>query len=80
MSNNHTNQATVTVNGTVTEEVDKYVYPCKTVTSDGDLMPEIKRFIPLGWAAFGKVGNIMRSSKTGMKIKRKVLSESCDGL
>ncbi len=38
-------------------------------------MPEIKRRIALGWAAFGKVGNIMRSRKASMKIKRKVFNE-----
>ena len=71
MLNNDTNKATVTVDGTVVEEV----YLGKTVTRNGDLMPEIKRHIALGWAAFGKGSNIMRSQKTGTKIKRKVLSE-----
>ena len=38
-------------------------------------MPEIKRSIAFGWAAFGKVDNIMRSRKAGMEIKRNVLNE-----
>lgn len=29
----------------------------------------------MGWAAVGKVDNIMRSRKTSMKIKRKVHNE-----
>ena len=29
----------------------------------------------LGWAAFGKVNNIMRSRNTNMKVKRKVFNE-----
>ena len=43
---------------------------------DGDLMPEIKRHTALGWAAFGKVDNIMRSRKASMKIQRKVVSDA----
>ena len=38
-------------------------------------MPEIKRRITLGWVAFGKVNNIMRSRKASMKIKSKVFNE-----
>ena len=51
------------------------MYLGETVTMDGDLMPEIRRRIALGWAVFGKVDNIMRSRKASMKIKRKVLNE-----
>ena len=36
------------------------------------MLPEIRRKIALGWAAFGKMDNIMRSRKANMKIKRKV--------
>ena len=38
-------------------------------------MPEIKRRITLGWAAFNKVDNIMRSRKASMQIKEKVFNE-----
>ena len=38
-------------------------------------MPEIKRHITLGWAAFNKVDNIMRSRKASMQIKKKVFNE-----
>ena len=38
-------------------------------------MPEIKRRITLGWAAFNKVNNIMRSRKASMQIKKKVFNE-----
>ena len=39
------------------------VYTVKMVTQAGDLLPEIKRRIALGWAAFGKVADIMKSRK-----------------
>ena len=67
--------STVTVDGNVIEKVDRYVYLGKTVTQTGDLLPEIKRRIALGWAAFSKVANIMKSRKARMKIKRKVHNE-----
>ena len=51
------------------DEAGKYVYLGKTVTRDGDLRPKIKRRTALGWAAFSKVYNIMRSRKASMKIK-----------
>ena len=73
--NNHTEKATVEVDGKAIEEVEKYVYLAKTVSRDGDLMPEIKRRITLGWAAFNKVDNIMRSRKASMQIKKKVFNE-----
>ena len=73
--NNHTSKSRFTVNATITEEVGKYVYLGETVMGDGDLLPEIKRCIALGWADFCKVGNIMRSRKADTKIKRKVLKE-----
>ena len=58
MLNNHTEKATVEVDGKAIEEVEKYVYLGKTVSRDGDLMPEIKRRITFGWAAFNKVDNV----------------------
>ena len=45
------------------------------MTQDGDLLPEIKRRIALGWVAFSKVANIMKSRKASMKIKRKIHNE-----
>ena len=75
MLNNHTEKATVEVDGKAIEEVEKYVYLGKTVSRDGDLMSEIKRRITLGWAAFNKVDNIMRSRKASMQIKKKVFNE-----
>ena len=47
------------------------------MTKDGDLLPKIRKRIALGWAAFGKVDNIMRSRKASMKIKRKIHDEYC---
>ena len=41
-------------------------------------MPEIKRCITLGWAAFSKVDNIMRSRKASMQIKKKSVQWVCD--
>ena len=75
MLNNHTEKATVEVDGKAIEEVEKYVYLGKTVSRDGDLMPEIKRRITLGWAAFNKVDSIMGSRKASMQIKKKVFNE-----
>ena len=75
MLNDHTTKSPVIVNSKVIEEVDSYVYLGKTVTNNGDLLPEIKKRICLGWTAFGKVDNIMRSRKISMKIKRKVFNE-----
>ena len=45
------------------------------MTQAGDLLPEIKRRIARGWAAFSKVANNMKSRNVSMKIKRKVLNE-----
>ena len=42
---------------------------------DDDLLPEIRKRIAIGWEAFRKVDNIMRSRKAGMKIKRKTHDE-----
>ena len=67
--------STVTVDGNVIENVDKYVYLGKTVTQTGELLPEIKRRIALGWAAFSKVANITKSRKASMRIKRKIHNE-----
>ena len=67
--------STVTVDGNVIENVDRYVYFGKTVTHAGDLLPEIKRRIALGCAAFNKVANIMKSRNASMEIKRKVHNE-----
>ena len=67
--------STVTVDGNVIENVDRYVYLGKTVIEAGDLLTEIKRRIALGWAAFSKVANIMKTRKASMKIKRKIHNE-----
>ena len=45
------------------------------MTQAGCLLPEIKRRIALGWAAFSKVANIMKSRKASMNVKRKVHNE-----
>ena len=55
----------------ITEEAESYVYLGNTLTRGGDLLPEIRRRIALGWAAFGNVDNIMKSRNSSMKIKRK---------
>ncbi len=62
--------STVTVDGNNIEKIDRYVYLGKTVTQAGDLLPEIKRRIALGCAAFSKVANIIKSTKTSMNVKR----------
>jgi len=75
MFNNHATPADIVVDGTTIERVKSYVYLGRTITQDGDLLPEVKRRIALGWAAFGKVDNIMRSRNANMKVKRKVFNE-----
>ena len=72
MLNENAIMSMVAVYGNTIEKVDRYVL---TVTQAGDLLPEIKRRIALGWAAFNKVANIMKSRKAGMKIERKVHNE-----
>jgi len=54
MFNEHTKKCTITVNGENINEVDSFVYLGKTVTKDGDLLPEIRERIALGWAALVK--------------------------
>ena len=66
---------TVAIYRNVIEKVDRYVYIGKTVTQTGDLFPEIKRRIALGWAAFGKGANMMKSRKASMNVKRKIHNE-----
>ena len=70
MFKDHVNKTTITVDSKIIEEVDNYVYLEKTVTRYGDLLPEIRKRIALGWAAFGKVDNITRGRKASMKIKK----------
>ena len=62
--------AVVAVDGNTIEKVYRYVYLGKTVTQAGDLLPEIKRRIALGWAAFSKVANIMKSRKASMNVNK----------
>ena len=75
--NENATTSTVTVDGNTIEKVDRYdvVYHGKTVTQAGDLLPEIKKRIAVGWATFSKVANIMKSMKASMNKKRKVHNE-----
>ena len=66
MLNENATTSTVTVDGNTIGNVDRYVYLGKTVTQAGDLLPEIKRRIALGWAAFSKVDNITKSRKASI--------------
>ena len=75
MLNESATTSTVAVDGNTIEKVDRYVYLGKTVAQAGDLLPEIKRLIALGWAAFSKVANIMKSRKASMNVNRKVHNE-----
>ena len=70
MLNENATTNTVAVYGNSSEKVHRFVYLGKTVTQ-----AEIKRRIALGWAAFSKVANIMKSRKASMNIKRKVHNE-----
>lgn len=75
MFNKHVTPAVVTVNGTIVEQVDSYVYLGRTISHDGSLLPEIKRRITLGWAALRKFDNIIKSKKTSKRIKTKIHNE-----
>ena len=70
MLNESATTSTVAVDEDTIEKVDRYVYLGKTVTQAGDLLPEIKRRVALGWAAFSKVANIMKSRKASMNVKK----------
>ena len=75
MLNQYTSSAPIIVDSQTIEEVKSCIYLGKVVTKDGDLLPEIKRRIALGWAAFGKVNNIMKNPKASMTTKRKVFNK-----
>ena len=75
MLNTHCQKAPVTLDQTIIEEVNNFIYLGKQVTKDGSINEEVKRRIALGWAAFSKVDNIMRSRNAKIKIKRKVFDE-----
>ena len=45
------------------------------LTKNGDILPEIKRRVMLGWVPSGNVDNIMRSTKATMRIERKIFNE-----
>ena len=75
MLNENATTSTVAVDGNTIEKVDGYVYLGKTVSQAWDLLPETKRRIALGWAAFSKVANIMKSRKASMNVRRKVHNE-----
>ena len=78
MFNEHAKKCTITVNGETIKEFDNYVYLGKTVTKDDDLLANIRKRIALGWAAFGKVDNIMRSRKEKEEDTRRVHFTSND--
>ena len=75
MLNGNATTSTVAVDGNTIERVDRFVYLGNTVTQTGDLLPDIKRRIPLVWAAFSKVADVMKSRNASMIIKRKVHNE-----
>ena len=75
MLNENSTTSKVAVDGNTIEKVDRCVSLGKTMPQAGDLLPEMKRRIALGWAAFSKVANTMKSRKASMNIKRKVHNE-----
>ena len=64
MLNKHGTPANILVDCTTIEQVESYIYLGRTIKQDGNLLPEVKRRIKLGWAAFGKVDN-MSSQREG---------------
>ena len=67
--------STLALDENTIEKIDRYVYLGKTMTQAEDILPEIKRRIALGWAAFGKMANIIKSRKASLNVKRKVHNE-----
>ena len=48
MFSKRTTPANIIVNGTIIEQVESYIYLCRTITQDGKLLSEVKRRIKLG--------------------------------
>lgn len=74
MFNKYAPEQAITVNGSVVERVEEYVYLGQLVTTDNDKTAEIKRRIAAGWGAFGKYRDIMKS-KMAMCLKRKIYNQ-----
>ena len=68
MLNENASTSTVAIDGKIIENVDRYAYLCRTVTRVGDFIHKIKRRTALGWAAFSKVANIMKSRKASRPL------------
>jgi hypothetical protein len=74
MFNKYAPERAVTINGSVVERVEEYVYLGQLVTTDSDKTAEIKRRMAAGWGAFGKYRDIMKS-KMPMCLKRKIYNQ-----
>lgn len=70
MFNDDVTKSAITVDNKNNEEVASCVCLGRKISREGDIFPELKRTIALGWATFAKVDNIMKSRKASIKIKR----------
>ena len=72
--NSYAKRAIVSVDGRIVEEVDNYINLGKKLR-DGELLPQFKRRITLGWATFEKFKDILKSTKAPMRVKAKIFNE-----
>ena len=74
MFNDHAQKQQINIGNEMLEEVNEYVYLGQTISTSPGQEIEIKRRITLGWRAFGKQSDIMKS-KIPLSLKRKVFNQ-----
>ncbi|XP_013144778.1 PREDICTED: uncharacterized protein LOC106108224 [Papilio polytes] len=76
MSNIHVSPTPITIGGHTLEVVDEYVYLGQTVQlGRSNFEREVNRRIRLGWAAFGKLRDILSSQDIPQCLKTKVFDQ-----
>ena len=74
MFNSLVQEERIEIQDEVLESVNEYIYLGQLVNSNTSFETEIKRRIRLGWSAFGRQNNILRSSLP-LCLKRKVFNQ-----
>ena len=74
MFNDHAQKQQINIMNQTLEEVNEYVYLGQTISTAPGHEVEIKRRISLGWRAFGKQSDIMKS-KIPLSLKKKVFNQ-----
>ena len=74
MFNDHAQKQQINIMNQALEEVNEYVYLGQTISTAPGHEVEIKRRISLGWRAFGKQSDIMKS-KIPLSLKKKVFNQ-----